>query len=76
MAEDKGYVEFKEFGYSLSLGEVFGVKFLKRKLFIRHNKSNTNMSRLIEFMTQEVWLLMILGILLIRVHILNLTWCR
>ena len=41
---DKGSVELKDFADSLSLCDVFRVKFPKRKLFTRHNKSNTNMS--------------------------------
>ena len=36
----------KDFADSLSLYDVFRVKFPKRKLFTRHNKSNTNMSRI------------------------------
>ena len=36
----------KDFADSLSLCDVFRVKFSKRKLFARHNKSNTNMSRI------------------------------
>ena len=43
-AEDNGSVELKDFPDSLSLCDVFRVKFPKRKLFTRHNKSNTNMS--------------------------------
>ena len=45
-AGDKGSVELKDFANSLSLCGVFRVKFPKRKLFARHNKSNTNMSRI------------------------------
>ena len=36
----------KDFADSLSLCDVFRVKFPKRKLFTIHNKSNTNMSRI------------------------------
>ena len=43
-AGDKGSVELKDFADSLSLCDVFKVKFPKRKLFTRHNKSNTNIS--------------------------------
>ena len=39
-------IELKDFADSLSLCDVFRVKFPKRKLFTRHNKSNTNMSRI------------------------------
>ena len=46
LAGDKGSVELKDFADSLSLCDVFRVKFPKRKLFTRHNKSNTNMSRI------------------------------
>ena len=45
-AGDKGSVELKDFADSLSLCDIFRVKFPKRKLFTRHNKSNTNMSRI------------------------------
>ena len=45
-AGDKGSVELKDFSDSLSLCDVFRVKFPKRKLFTRHNKSHTNMSRI------------------------------
>ena len=45
-AGDKGSVELKDFADSLPLCDVFRVKFPKRKLFTRHNKSNTNMSRI------------------------------
>ena len=44
LAGDKGSVELKDFADSLSLCDVFRVKFSKRKLFTRHNKSNTSMS--------------------------------
>ena len=40
---DKGSVELKDFADSLSFCDV---KCPKRKLFTRHNKSNTNMSRI------------------------------
>ena len=43
LAGDKGSVELKDFADSLSLCDVFRVKFPKRKLFTRHSKSNTNM---------------------------------
>ena len=43
---DKGSVELKDFANSLSLCDVFRVKFPRRKLFTRHNKSNTIMSRI------------------------------
>ena len=46
LAGDKGSVELKDFADSLSLCDVFRVKFPKRKLFTRHNRSNTNMSRI------------------------------
>ena len=45
-AGDKGSVELKDFVNSLSLCDIFRVKFPKRKLFTRHNKSNTYMSRI------------------------------
>ena len=43
---DKGSVELKDFADSLSLCDVFRVKFPRRKLFTRHNKSDTIMSRI------------------------------
>ena len=43
---DKGSVELKDFEDSLSLCDVFRVKFPRRKLFTRHNKSNTIMSQI------------------------------
>ena len=43
---DKGSVELKDFADSLSLCDVFRVKLPRRKLFTRHIKSNTNMSRI------------------------------
>ena len=43
---DKGSVELKEFPDSLSLCDVFRVKFQKRKLFTRHHKSNIDMSHI------------------------------
>ena len=43
---DKRSVELKDFADSLSLCDVFRVKFPRRKLFTRHNKSNTIMSRI------------------------------
>ena len=46
LAGDKGSVELKDFADSLSLCDFFRVKFPKRKLFTRHNKSNTNMLRI------------------------------
>ena len=46
LAGDKGSVELKDFAGSLSLCDVLRVKFPKRELFTRHNKSNTNMSRI------------------------------
>ena len=46
LAGDKGSVELKDFADSLSLCDVLRVKFPKRKLFTRHNMSNTNMSRI------------------------------
>ena len=46
LAGDKGSVELKDFADSLSLCDVFRVKFPKRKLFTRHNKSNTDMSQI------------------------------
>ena len=45
LAGDKGSVELKDCADSLSLCDVFRVKFPRRKLFTRH-KSNTNMSRI------------------------------
>ena len=45
-AGDKGSVELKDFADSVSICDVFRVKFPARKLFTRHNKSNTNMSRI------------------------------
>ena len=45
-AGDKGSVELKDFVDCLSLCDIFRVAFPKRKLFTRHNKSNTNMSRI------------------------------
>ena len=44
LAGDKGSVELKDFADSLFLCDFFRVKLRKRKLFTRHNKSNTNMS--------------------------------
>ena len=44
LAGDKRSVELKDFANSLSLCDVFRIKFPKRKLFNRHNKFNTNMS--------------------------------
>ena len=46
LAGDKGSVELKNFADSLSLCNVFRAKFSKRKLFTRHYKSNTYMSRI------------------------------
>ena len=46
LARDKGSVELKDFVDSLSLCDVFRVKFPKRKLFTRYDKSDTNMSRI------------------------------
>ena len=43
-AGDKGSAEFKDFVDSMSLCDVFRVKFPPRKLSTRHNKANTNMS--------------------------------
>ena len=45
-AGDKGSVELKDFTDSVSICDVFRVKFPTRKLFTRHNQSNTNMSRI------------------------------
>ena len=45
-AGNKGSVELKNFADSLSLCDIFRVKFPRRKLFTRHNKSNTNMSQI------------------------------
>ena len=45
-AGGKGSVELKDFADSLSICDVFRVKFPTRKLFTRHNKWNTNMSRI------------------------------
>ena len=46
MAGDKGSVELKDFADSVSICDVFKAKFPTRKLFTRHNKSNTSMSRI------------------------------
>ena len=46
LAGDKGSVELKDFTDFVSICDVFRVKFPTRKLFTRHNKSNTNMSRI------------------------------
>ena len=46
LAGDKGSAELKGFVDSVSLCDVFRVKFPQRKLFTRHNKTNTNMSRI------------------------------
>ena len=43
-AGDKGSVELKDFADSVSICDVLRAKFPTRKLFTRHNKSNTNMS--------------------------------
>ena len=43
LAGDKGSVELKDFADSLSICDVFRAIFPERKLFTRHNKSNTNM---------------------------------
>ena len=45
-AGDKGSAELKDFVDSVSLSGVFRVKFPQIKLFTRHNKSDTNMSRI------------------------------
>ena len=45
-AGDTGSVELKDFTDSVSICDVFRVKFPTRKLFTRHNQSNTNMSRI------------------------------
>ena len=44
LAGDKGFVELKDFADSFSLCDIFRVKFPRRKLFTRHNKSNTNVT--------------------------------
>ena len=46
LAGDKGSVELRDFADSVSICDVFRAKFPTRKLFTRHNKSNTNMSRI------------------------------
>ena len=46
LAGDKGSVELKDFADSVSICDVFRVKLPTRKLFTRHNKVNTNMSRI------------------------------
>ena len=46
LAGDKGSVELKDFADSVSICDVFRAKFPTRKLFTRHKKSNTNMSRI------------------------------
>ena len=46
LAGDKGSLELKDFADSVSICNVFRAKFPTRKLFTRHNKSNTNMSRI------------------------------
>ena len=43
---DKGSVELEDFADSLSFCDVFRVKFPRRKLFTKHNKSDTIMSRI------------------------------
>ena len=56
-AGDKGSVELKDFVDSVSLCDVFRVKFPQRKLFTRHNNiiRRTLICRgLIEFMLQKV----------------------
>ena len=45
-AGDKGSVELRDFADSMSLCDVFRTKFPRGKLFTRHAKSNTNMSRI------------------------------
>ena len=54
LAGDKGSVELKDFADSLSRCDVFRVKFPKRKLFARHNKSDTDMSRIDRIYAQKV----------------------
>ena len=44
--ETRGLWNLKDFTDSVSICDVFRVKFLTRKLFTRHNKSNTNMLRI------------------------------
>ena len=46
LAGDKVSVELKKIADALSICDVFRAKFPRRKLFTRHNKSNTNMSRI------------------------------
>ena len=46
MAGDKESIELKDFADSVSICDVFRAKFLTRKLITRHDKSNTNMSRI------------------------------
>ena len=46
LAGDKGSVELKDFADSVSICNVLRAKFPTRKLFTRHNKSNTNMSQI------------------------------
>ena len=43
---DKVSVELNDFADSLSLCDVFRVKFPEKKLFTRHNISNTSMSQI------------------------------
>ena len=45
-ASDKGSVQLKDFVDSVSLCDVYRIKFPERKLFTRHNKLNTNMSQI------------------------------
>ena len=72
---DKRSIELKDFTDSLSLCDVFRVKFPKRKLFTRHNKSNTNMSRIDRIYAPKSMISDAIGYTLICVHILIMTWC-
>ena len=44
--QEKAFDRVKDFVDSVSLCDVFRVKFPRRKLFTRHNKTNTNMLRI------------------------------
>ena len=76
LAGDKGSVELKDFADSVSICDVFITKFLTRKLFTRHKKSNTNMSRIDRIYAPKDMISDAFGyILLIRLHILITIWC-
>ena len=75
LAGEKGSVELKDFVDSLPLCDIFRVKFPKRKLFTRHNKSNTNMSWIDRIYASKSMIPDAFRYTLIRVHILIMTWC-